>query len=64
MQNTSERKNPRDGASPLSIIFFGWMNDVIKKGNNQPLTKEDLFPLLENYKAEVLVKTAGKWWMK
>ena len=40
------------------------MNDVIKLGNNQPLTKKDLFPLLENYKAEVPVKTAGKRWLK
>lgn len=64
MQSTSERKNPRGGASSLSIMFFWWMNDVIKLGNGQPLTEKNLFPLLEDYKAEVLVKTAEKWWLK
>lgn len=64
MQNTSERKNPREGASLLSIMFFRWMNDVIKLGNDQPLTKKDLFPLLEHCKSEMLVKKAEKWWLK
>ena len=65
MSNThsSESKNPRDGASWLSIIFFWWMNDLLRLGSNQPLTEGDLFPLLEGYKAEALVKKAEKCWL-
>ena len=64
MARPTESQNPRDGANWLSIMFFWWMNDVIKLGNDQPLTKKDLFPLLEHYKSEMLVKKAEKWWLK
>lgn len=60
---SSESKIPRDGASWLSIIFFWWMNDVLRLGSKRPLTKEDLFSLLEDYKAEAVVKKAGKCWL-
>ena len=63
MPITSRSKNPRDGASALSVMFFWWMNDIIKLGNERPLTEEDLFPLLADYKAEVLVEKAEKCWL-
>lgn len=63
MQNTSGSKNPRDGANALSVLFLWWMNDVLKMGKKQPLTDRDLFPLLENYKAEMLVERAEKVWL-
>jgi len=64
MAKSSERQNPRDGANWLSIIFFWWMNDVLKLGNKQPLTEEDLFNLPEDYKAEFLVEKAEKYWLE
>lgn len=60
---SSESKNPRDGASWLSTMFFWWMNDLLRLGSNRPLTEEDLFPLLEGYKAEVVVRKAEKCWL-
>ena len=60
---SSESKNPRDGASWLSTTFFWWMNDLLRLGSNRPLTEEDLFPLLEGYKAEVVVRKAEKCWL-
>ena len=64
MARPLEVRNPRDGANWLSIIFFWWMNDVLKLGNKRPLTEEDLFCLLEDYKAEVLVEGAEKYWFE
>lgn len=63
MENVSKKKNPRDRASWLSIMFFWWMNDVLTLGNKRPLTDEDLFPLLDDYKAEVLVEKAERCWL-
>ena len=37
---------------------------MLKLGNKQPLTEEDLFHLLEDYKAEVLVEDAEKSWFE
>ena len=45
-------------------MFFWWMNDVLRLGNKRPLTDQDLFPLLENYKAEVLIEKARKCWLE
>ena len=63
MQGTQEKKNPRDGASVLSIIFLWWIQDVLRLGNKRPLTDKDLLPLLEDYKAKVLIEKAEKHWM-
>ncbi|KAJ7322782.1 hypothetical protein OS493_032967 [Desmophyllum pertusum] len=57
-----ENKNPRDGASALSIMFLWWMNDVLRLGNKRPLTEKDLFPIPEDYEAEVLVEKAEQCW--
>ncbi|KAJ7325677.1 hypothetical protein OS493_029101 [Desmophyllum pertusum] len=64
MQSGSKSNNPRDGASALSIMFFWWMNDVLKLGNKRPLTDQDLFPLLEGHKSEVLIENAEKCWLE
>ncbi|XP_068752769.1 ATP-binding cassette sub-family C member 4-like [Montipora capricornis] len=64
MPQPTEKQNPRDAANWLSVIFFWWMNDLLKLGNKRPLTDNDLFPLLEDYKAEVLVEDAEKYWFK
>ena len=63
MENVSNKTSPRDAASWLSIMFFWWMNDVLTLGSKRPLTDEDLFPLLDDYKAEVLVEKAQQCWL-
>ena len=63
MKRTSEHKNPRDEASVLSIVFLWWLQDVLNLGSKRPLTDKDLLPLLEDYKAEVLVEKAEKYWL-
>lgn len=63
MKTTSEPKNPRDGASVFSIVFLWWLQDVLSLGNKRPLTDKDLLPLLEDYKAEVLIAKAEKYWL-
>ncbi|CAH3031169.1 unnamed protein product [Pocillopora meandrina] len=50
--------NPRARASVLSILFFGLMNNVLKLGKKKSLGDQDLFPLLEDQKAELLVSRA------
>ena len=64
MPNASNGKNPRDGASALSIVFFWWMNDVLRLGNKLTLTDQDLFPLLEDHKSEELIEKAEKCWLE
>ena len=55
--------NPRARASVLSILFFGWMNNVLKLGNKKSLGDQDLFPFLEDQKAELLVSRAERCWL-
>ena len=43
--------NLRARASVLSILFFGWMNNVLKLGKKKSLGDQDLFPFLEDEKA-------------
>ena len=64
MCGPSDSQNPKDKANWLSIIFFWWMNDVLKLGSKRPLTEEDLFHLPEDYKAEVLVEEAERYWLE
>ncbi|XP_068754000.1 ATP-binding cassette sub-family C member 4-like [Montipora capricornis] len=64
MPRRAEWQNPREDANLVSVIFFWWMNDVLKQGNKRPLTETDLFHLLEDYKAEVLVEDAEKYWFE
>ena len=64
MSGPADSQNSKDKANWLSIIFFWWMNDVLKLGNKRPLTEEDLFPLPEDYKAEILVEEAERYWLE
>ena len=64
MSRPSDSQNPKDGANWLSIIFFWWMNGVLKQGNKRPLIEEDLFHLPEDYKAEILVEEAERYWLE
>jgi len=60
----SESQNPRDRANWLSLIFFWWMNDVLKLGSTRPLTEDDLFNVPEGCKAEFLVERAETYWFE
>ena len=64
MSGPADSRNPRDGANWLSIIFFWWMNDVLKLGNKRPLGEEDLFHLPGDIKAEILVEEAERHWLE
>lgn len=35
---------------------------MLRLGNKRPLTEDDLFPILEDYKSEVLVEAAESYW--
>ena len=37
---------------------------MLKLGNKRPLTEEDLFHLPEDYKAEILVEEAERYWLE
>lgn len=63
MPNTSEKKNPREGAGTMSIVFLWWLQDVLRLGYKRPLTDNDVLPLLEDFKAEMLIEKAEKYWL-
>ena len=48
----------------MSVLFFWWMNGVLRLGNKRPLADKDLFPVLNGYKSEVLVDEVEKCWME
>ncbi|CAH3031170.1 unnamed protein product [Pocillopora meandrina] len=64
MVDTANSTNPRAGAGVLSVLFFFWMNDVLKLGNKRSLSDQDLLPLLEDQRAELLVGKAEKNWLR
>ena len=64
MVDTANSTNPRAGAGVLSVLFFFWMNDVLKLGNKRSLSDQDLLPLLEDQRAELLVGKAEKYWLR
>lgn len=49
-----ERKNPRSGANPLSVLFFLWMAPVFWRGSRKGLNTDDLTKCLKKDDSEVL----------
>ena len=64
MVDTANSTNPRARAGVLSVLLFFWMNDVLKLGNKRSLSDQDLLPLLEDQRAELLVGKAEKNWLR
>ena len=50
----TQRKNPRENANLLSIIFFWWMNPLLWVGYKKDLELEDLYETLKEDQSEVL----------
>lgn len=51
-----ESVNPVLNANIFSRITIWWMNKIFVTGNKRPLEEDDLFPLLEEDKSEVLTE--------
>ena len=57
-----ERQNPKGNANFLSLLFFCWMEKVLRLGSTKTLDSDDLFPLLPEDQSKRLVeKLSGKW---
>ena len=48
-----QKKNPRDEAGFLSIVFFWWMNPLLALGYNRDLELEDLYGPRKEDQSEV-----------
>lgn len=49
-----ERENPKNGANPISLLFFLWIAPLLLKGTNRGLNTDDLIKCLEEDKSDTL----------
>lgn len=56
--------NPVLHANIFSRLTISWMNSIFVTGNKRPLEEDDLFPLLEDDKSEVLTEKLQMEWEK
>ena len=54
--------NPKQNASFLSLLSFWWLEKLLRLGYKQPLTEDDLPPVLDEDLSEKLVATLGIHW--
>lgn len=59
-----ENVNPVLNANIFSRLTIWWMNKIFITGNKRPLEEDDLFPLLEEDKSEVLTEKLQREWEK
>ena len=52
-ERIQQKKNPRDGAGFLSILFFWWMNPILSVGYKRDLELEDLYEPRKEDRSEV-----------
>lgn len=67
LQNEEEKEkkvNPKRNASIFSQITFSWMNKIFVLGSKRPLEEDDLFPLLEEDKSDILSEKLEHEWEK
>ena len=50
--------------SCLSFMFFHWMNNVLKTGNERPIEQSDFLPLSEENTSSFLIEHLQKEWNK
>ncbi len=50
-----------NGATIFSRLTFSWMNPLINKGNKEPLEQADLWNLVDEDKAELVLKEYSKF---
>ena len=63
-EENAKNVNPVINANIFSRLTIWWMNKIFVTGNKRPLEEEDLFPLLEEDKSEVLTEKLQKEWEK
>lgn len=54
----------KEKISCLSFMFFHWMNNVLKTGNERPLEQSDFLPLSEENTSSFLIEHLQKEWNK
>ena len=54
--------NPKGTANFLSLVFFWWMEKVLRLGSKKTLGTDDLFPLLPEDQSKKLVDSLGTKW--
>ncbi|XP_030479473.1 ABC transporter C family member 12 [Cannabis sativa] len=57
-----EQVCPERHANVLSIIYFGWLNPLMKKGYKKPLTEKDVWHLDTWDQTETLINKFQKCW--
>ena len=63
-EEDAKNVNPVINANIFSRLTIWWMNKIFVTGNKRPLEEEDLFPLLEEDKSEVLTEKLQAEWEK
>lgn len=63
-EEDAKNVNPVINANIFSRLTIWWMNKIFVTGNKRPLEEEDLFPLLEEDKSEVLTEKLQTEWEK
>jgi len=63
-EEEAKNVNPKRNANLLSKVTFSWMNKIFVIGSKRPLEENDLFPLLEEDKSDVLSKNLEEEWEK
>ncbi|KAF5294167.1 hypothetical protein FQR65_LT10878 [Abscondita terminalis] len=58
------KKNPRENANLLSIIFFTYVFDILRTGARRDLNSDDVYEVLENFQSEKLCKRLESEWEK
>ena len=59
---TSATPHPYDSANWLSCLTLHWMNTILKRGNQKPLEKDDIFPVRTQDSMEHLVNKLEQLW--
>lgn len=68
LRNEEEKEgkpvNPKRHANIFSKITISWMNKIFVVGSKRPLEEDDLFPLLEEDKSDILTDKLEEEWEK
>ena len=65
LQSESARQtaeNPRKGANVFSVLSFWWATELLVTGNKRPLEHDDLFPLQDEHKTQLLTEKLQRTW--
>lgn len=62
LTNAKDKKNPYNGASRLSKMFFWWMKDLFKLGLKRSIEEEDIYCVLKQHQSEEILETFTDAW--